>query len=700
MRWVGAIWDALERVPAPGRSSSLFQNHSEQASSDGGSASTSYNNPLIDHRLSRADSLLLTSQLVVQSHGTSADDAVIATSGGLTAPIAQRGSRRLAARGLDRQRSLRRVASEADIEPATTELLQDPHRHTVHPTVTEPSPLTADFARTRPASRDFTFAGGVPPPQLLAPFTVMQRTPSSSDYYALPVDNSPAGAAGTSIFATEASTPGQSMQTGPPPPQSSSGYETARLEATLRTFVTAPQPFSDFATAATDASGQKARLSPSSGPQGSFNFQSTTVSTSQSFITELTARPPPTESQYMTATTYQSTIPNAALPVNEIRPGRASPKTPRTWSSAELSYRTAREPHFAGEKTHQSGAVAPGKPADAAPHPVSTYHTANEYSSDEGVVTAPVGSTLSRSVATARTRPSSAFVTAAARTSFYDASVEGDIKRWSNSSYATAPPPPVSHTTASSVSLVDTGVLTASEMSWETVQPQSDSGRNEEWENSTQISDPESDNELLELLERQSSTGSKLLSERTARESLYQTAHTIESFQTPQAPSSGPSQYTTAHTGSCTTKYVTASTCSCQETRSRASSISRPTDMPSLSSGSSVGSPLKPSVSPSTAKSTKASTPGRLRRIPVPTVNSVPTPVLGDTIENRTIASVHGTAPTKSVEDPLHTEGSIISDDVNKVLVSPVVGQPCAANKIPRTIYKGRNNHDADKQLA
>ena len=92
------------------------------------------------------------------------DDAVIQTTGGLIAPLAQQGSRRLAPSGLERRRSMRRVASEADLsdisgipddQPGVSNILD--------------IPLTAEAARALPSSRDFTFAGGISPPSLTPP---------------------------------------------------------------------------------------------------------------------------------------------------------------------------------------------------------------------------------------------------------------------------------------------------------------------------------------------------------------------------------------------------------------------------------------------------------------------------------------------------------------------------------------------------
>ena len=186
----------------------------------------------------------------------------------------------------------------------------------------------------------------------------------------------------------------------------------------------------------------------------------------------------------------------------------------------------------------------------------------------------------------------------------------------------------------------------------------------EDWENGTQISDPDSDTELLDKLERQSSIGSKYPSYRTAFTSVYNTAPTASGYESAQPPPSDGSQYTTAHTGSCKTKYLTASICTCQETASEVSSISRPTSLPSQSSVSRVA---KEESVISTAQPTKASTPSRLRRVPVPTLNSAASSVFGGESGTRD-GPQEGMSEIDDLGQP--TAGGIISADVNKLLVS------------------------------
>lgn len=159
VRWVNAIWSVLERTRADPSARSASHRAARPtsflSSSDAdGSSSTHYAprpaNPTPGpNRLSLSPLPSSTRPLYTT------DDAVIETSGGLHAPLAERGTRRLAA-GLERGRSLRRVASEADLSEGnqSSDVLD---------------PLTADAARGTPLSRDFTFARGIAPPPLSSP---------------------------------------------------------------------------------------------------------------------------------------------------------------------------------------------------------------------------------------------------------------------------------------------------------------------------------------------------------------------------------------------------------------------------------------------------------------------------------------------------------------------------------------------------
>ena len=177
VRWVNAIWSVLERtrsVPASSAAPSFRSRPMSLISSaGGGSASTHYSPPPPE---STPQSIPFTSSVGHPLYTT--DDAIITTPAGLAAPIVQRGSRRLAS-GVQRARSLRRVASEADLSESGG-LPSDFTRS--EPNLHEP-PLTADAARQSRVSRDFTFARGAAPPAIetsLSPDPTASPPPSYS----------------------------------------------------------------------------------------------------------------------------------------------------------------------------------------------------------------------------------------------------------------------------------------------------------------------------------------------------------------------------------------------------------------------------------------------------------------------------------------------------------------------------------------
>lgn len=152
--WSRNMWGVLERLHAAiARASSAV---SSRSGSGTGSGSTRYNkggSPPLQHQTT--------------------DDAVIATAGGLTAPLTSRDSRRLAGGTVQRAQSLRRVASDMDLRD----------RAAAAPT---PPLLTPEVARQRTGSRDFVFARGIAPPPLspspsLVPSfaTAQSRSPAS-----------------------------------------------------------------------------------------------------------------------------------------------------------------------------------------------------------------------------------------------------------------------------------------------------------------------------------------------------------------------------------------------------------------------------------------------------------------------------------------------------------------------------------------
>ncbi|WWC65105.1 uncharacterized protein I303_107719 [Kwoniella dejecticola CBS 10117] len=163
VRWVNAIWTVLKRTrAAPSASLRANRSSSDHGSEAGGSASTHFTPAEVIQPLP--------SSPLPSSTGShplyTTDDAVIETSGGFHAPIVQRDSRKLAAGGLERIRSLRRVASEADLKEVSAPPL--PGKDVpLSPRTTGmlDVPLTAQNAE-RPRSRDFTFAHGIKPPTL------------------------------------------------------------------------------------------------------------------------------------------------------------------------------------------------------------------------------------------------------------------------------------------------------------------------------------------------------------------------------------------------------------------------------------------------------------------------------------------------------------------------------------------------------
>ncbi|KAL1409582.1 hypothetical protein Q8F55_003573 [Vanrija albida] len=101
VRWVKAIWAALENSRSNARPTPSVYSRLSRSSHDSGSQSTRYS--------------------AVQVARETTDDAVISTAGGLAAPLASRGSRRLAASPLARARSLRKVASESDLTDVSSQ---------------------------------------------------------------------------------------------------------------------------------------------------------------------------------------------------------------------------------------------------------------------------------------------------------------------------------------------------------------------------------------------------------------------------------------------------------------------------------------------------------------------------------------------------------------------------------------------------
>nr|XP_018259656.1 uncharacterized protein I303_07724 [Kwoniella dejecticola CBS 10117]OBR81814.1 hypothetical protein I303_07724 [Kwoniella dejecticola CBS 10117] len=231
VRWVNAIWTVLKRTrAAPSASLRANRSSSDHGSEAGGSASTHFTPAEVIQPLP--------SSPLPSSTGShplyTTDDAVIETSGGFHAPIVQRDSRKLAAGGLERIRSLRRVASEADLKEVSAPPL--PGKDVpLSPRTTGmlDVPLTAQNAE-RPRSRDFTFAHGIKPPTLKS-----EGSPSE-------IFQTPATVRGMSTPSSHTAMQGESASPpmGTAPPFSSDSDRTAVMPPATSTAMGTAQPFS------------------------------------------------------------------------------------------------------------------------------------------------------------------------------------------------------------------------------------------------------------------------------------------------------------------------------------------------------------------------------------------------------------------------------------------------------------------------
>lgn len=144
VRWVNAIWNVLDTCrAAPRRAPSIHSGVSRSS----GSASTRF-----ETTQAPASGQILPTQRMPRE---SSDDSFVLTAAGNMASLLSRDSHRLAA-GVQRNRSLRRVASDADLREASIS--------------SSPSFLTREAATSRGSPpRDFHFAHGIAPPPLLSP---------------------------------------------------------------------------------------------------------------------------------------------------------------------------------------------------------------------------------------------------------------------------------------------------------------------------------------------------------------------------------------------------------------------------------------------------------------------------------------------------------------------------------------------------
>jgi len=452
------------------------------------------------------------------------DDAVIITSAGLSAPLIARGSRRLAAGTLDRTRSLRRVASEADLSESTGPT--DEYRFS--DVDVADIPLTVDAARSRHISRDFTFARGISPPPLTSP--PPEYSSPTRDTFVSAMSNIQ-----TSYHSLESRDGAQDTLGATVPTTSSS-------QTTLTAQTTAPMGTAyEFSTSTSFASAQAS--SPSAmalqGPSSASTYTArliTAVEGSRPSTSSATLFTAPSTAAYSETITVPTMALTEASPTSTYRTAttglyRAEARSSTTVaeSGQQSYYETARDSAYS---TAPGGLMSPFEISDERDSRLSTWTraTASTYdtapppvpSRDSRYVTASAGrsSAISRdsspqrfqlrdapvriarssapspsekSQYTATHNPESSYRTARPPTTHHDSdmTVHQSTPTKSRSSYTTAPPPPISRS-----------VTNASErLSWQ-------SDAQELAETATHVSEPDTDLGLLADLERQSSFGS------------------------------------------------------------------------------------------------------------------------------------------------------------------------------------------------
>ncbi|KAL7422817.1 hypothetical protein Q5752_002113 [Cryptotrichosporon argae] len=465
VRWVNAIWTALEhahtRGPAPTPSVASRDRGSQASASThgGGSASTHYA-PVAT---------------APDAYAATTDDAVIETAGGFAAPLTARGSRRLGAHA-ERARSLRRVASEADLVEAINRQASPappplPSPHAL-------APLTTAEARSRPASRDFTFAGGIPPPPLSPPAYTSPTSPtatrplaSAADYFS-PSHTHYSTAPGTDASSSTAlptrtrAAPGAyPASTGDTATELTSTYGTGPPASTYET----AQPASAYGTAPLGSAYSSARpgsVYGSAQPASTYgtarpgSTYGSAAPVSASFGTA--TGPPSTYGSAAPASTYGTAAPastyGTAAAKSEYSTADAVVSPARTSVSSEpMSLRTAL--NLAGQDQPRV-AVTAATPSEgekseraqsyhATVHPLSTYDTAQPGSSYEAtrsqLESAYATAASGRGTVYATAPPPSTYTTAPPPPLTVDASDKGSevarTARDSVSTYDTAPPP-------------------------------------------------------------------------------------------------------------------------------------------------------------------------------------------------------------------------------------------------------------------
>lgn len=525
VRWVNAIWNALERsrrrpTTRPGSMRSERPVSLISRSDGGGSASTQYT-PLAGGPTSASSELQHPIQSSSQPMYTT-DDQVVLTVGGFAAPLVQRGSRRLAAPGLERRRSLRRVASEADLSESTQPPSGGGDRRSV-PDILEP--LTIDDARSRPGSRDFTFAGGVAPPTIVT--SPPPEYTSQTRGMIRPLDTIPEASSQTMATAAEILSSTGPMSSYRTPFDGTSAYHTAGAgsESGSRAFTARESQAASYITA---SQGQLAR-SDLNAATDAVSYQTAAFGgqVPQVEITRASA-----------SGSWESEVPQARSTIYTM----ANEPFGSAFGTAQQSQQSLGESHYSTVRDS-------GSSYHSAPPPVpSKYNTASELSEQDAPIryqlhdpdvkwatasqgrdsgfTGGSGDDQSRMM-TANTRMSAAFQSALSSASPR------------TSEYGSAPPPPISRSASGN-----------DQSSYFT-------DAQDRAETATHISEPESDVGLLSDLERRSSNGSMMpdsARQRSFTSKTYYTANqTVGTGRTPLGTAQQNTLYETARESAHTT---------------------------------------------------------------------------------------------------------------------------------------------------
>lgn len=489
------------------------------------------------------------------------DDQVIMTVGGFAAPLVQRGSRHLAAPGHER-RSLRRVASEADLSETNQAPSASGDRHSF-PDILD-IPLTIDAARSRPGSRDFTFAGGVAPPTIVTSPPPEYTSPTQTR----PLETIPEISSQTMATAAEILSSSGPMSSYRTPFDGTSTYHTAGAtsdtgtqavtarESQAASYITASQgqAAQSHLEAATDAISFQTAAFGESIPQ----VEITQASASGSWESDV----PPVESTMYTLANepFNSRFGTSS---RSLRDTQYSEAQTSAFATAPASGEGTHRPRGELDASRYSTARTSGSSYHSAPPPVpSKYATASEVSEQDAPIRYQLHDPDVKWTAASQSRdssmsgpedyytarpPNSRMTTANTRmSSVFQSALSSASPR--SSEYESAPPPPISRSSSGHDGL-----------SYR-------SDAQDRAETATHISEPNSDVGLLADLERRSSIGSMVpqsARRATFMSRTYYTAdQSVGSGRTPLGTAEQNTMYHTARDSA----YTTAQSWSTQAT--------------------------------------------------------------------------------------------------------------------------------------